>query len=99
MLKKMSALPENVAHAAAALEPHRVLYYCQELISDFHSYFTKYKKTERVVSDDKTKTQARLALVAALKKTLKSAFLILGVDAPEQMERLNALEDDEEEGA
>jgi arginyl-tRNA synthetase len=100
ILKKMSALPEVVAQAATALEPHRVLYYCQELISEFHSYFTKYKNTERVVSSDVTKTQGRLALVASLKKTLKSAFLILGVDAPEAMAHLGAdVGDDEEEGA
>lgn len=93
MLKKMSLLPETVAAAANALEPHRVLYYCQDLITEFHSYFTKYKKTERVVSEDPVKTQGRLALVAALKKTLASAFAILGVDAPEQMERLGPASD------
>jgi arginyl-tRNA synthetase len=96
MLKKMSLLPEVVVAAAEALEPHRVLYYCQELIAEFHSYFTKYKKTERVIGDDRDKTQARLALVAALKATLKSAFSILGVDAPDHM---TAPEEDAEAGA
>jgi arginyl-tRNA synthetase len=85
MLKKMSLLPEVVSGAAEALEPHRVLYFCQEIIAEFHSYFTKYKKTERVITDDRDKTQARLGLVAAVKATLKNAFLILGVDAPESM--------------
>jgi arginyl-tRNA synthetase len=87
MLKKMSMLPDLVAGAADALEPHRVLYFCQDLISDFHSYYTKYK-SDPIVSEDKVKTQGRLALVAALKQTLKSAFAILGVDAPEEMHRL-----------
>jgi arginyl-tRNA synthetase len=85
LLKKISQLPEVVAGAANALEPHRVLYFCQELIADFHSYYSKYSRTERVVSDDRELTQGRLALVASLKKTLQSAFSILGVDAPEQM--------------
>ena len=62
-----------------------MLYFCQELIADFHSYYSKYSRTERVVSDDRELTQGRLALVASLKKTLQSAFSILGVDAPEQM--------------
>jgi arginyl-tRNA synthetase len=96
MLKKMSLLPEVVAGAAEALEPHRVLYFCQELIAEFHSYFTKYKKTERVISDDHDKTQGRLALVAAVKTTLKSAFAILGVDAPDHM---TAPDEDAEAGA
>lgn len=89
LLKKMSQLPEVVASAANALEPHRVLYFCQELIADFHSYYSKYSKTDRVVSDDKELTQGRLALVASIKKTLQSAFSILGVDAPEAMARVS----------
>jgi arginyl-tRNA synthetase len=85
MLKKISQLPDVVASASDRLEPHHVLYYCQELIGDFHSYYTQYK-SDPIISDDPEKTQGRLALVAALKQTLKSAFLILGVDAPEYME-------------
>lgn len=85
MLKKMSQLPDVVASAADRLEPHHVLYYCQELIGDFHAYYTQYK-SDPIISDDVDKTQGRLAMVAALKQTLKSAFLILGVDAPEHME-------------
>jgi arginyl-tRNA synthetase len=96
MLKKMSLLPEVVVGAAEALEPHRVLYFCQELIAEFHSYFTKYKKTERVISDDHDKTQGRLAMVAAVKATLKSAFAILGIDAPDHM---SAPDEDADAGA
>lgn len=85
MLKKISQLPDVVASAADRLEPHHVLYYCQELIGDFHAYYTQYR-SDPIISDDVDKTQGRLAMVAALKQTLKSAFLILGVDAPEYME-------------
>ncbi len=92
ILKRVSALPDVVAGAAEALEPHRVLYYCQELIAELHSYYTKYR-SDPVVSDDREKTQARLSLIAAIKQTLKSAFAILGIDAPEAMSR--ASDDDE----
>jgi arginyl-tRNA synthetase len=85
MLKKMSLLSDVVQGAADKLEPHHVLYYCQELIGDFHSYYTKYK-SDPIVSEDKDKTQGRLALVAALKQTLQCAFGILGISAPEHME-------------
>jgi arginyl-tRNA synthetase len=85
MLKKISLLGDVVASAAEKLEPHHVLYYCQELIADFHSYYTQYK-ADPIISDDADKTQGRLALVAALKQTLKSAFNILGISAPEHME-------------
>lgn len=85
MLKKMSQLPDVVLSAAEKLEPHHVLYFCQELIGDFHSYYTKYK-SDPIISADVEKTQGRLALVAALKQTLVSAFGILGIEAPEHME-------------
>lgn len=85
MLKKMSQLGDVVQSAADKLEPHHVLYFCQELIADFHSYYTKYR-ADPVISDDVEKTQGRLALVAAIKHTLKSAFGILGINAPESMQ-------------
>jgi arginyl-tRNA synthetase len=85
MLKKMSQLPDVVTSAAERLEPHHVLYFCQELITDFHSYYTRYK-TDPIISGDAEKTQGRLALVAALKQTLRSAFALLGIHAPDYME-------------
>ena len=85
MLQKMSRLPDVVQSAAANLEPHHVLYFCQELISDFHSYYTRYK-SDPIISADTEKTQGRLAMVAALKQVLRAAFGILGIQAPEVME-------------
>jgi arginyl-tRNA synthetase len=85
MIKKIAAFPEVVAAAANSLEPHRVLYYCQELIAEFHSYFTKYRHAEKIISDDAELTAARLGLVAALKLTLFNALNLLGISAPESM--------------
>jgi arginyl-tRNA synthetase len=86
MLKKIDGFPEVVGGAAEALEPHRVLYYAQSLIADFHSYFSKYKTSHRIISDDERLTQARLGMVAALRQTLKNALTLLGIDAPDWME-------------
>ena len=55
-------------------------------IAQFHAYYTKYKKTERVISDDPRKTAARLFLVWALKQTLANALVVLGVSAPDRMD-------------
>jgi arginyl-tRNA synthetase len=85
ILKKASQLPDMVAVAAENLEPHLVLYFCQELIGDFHSYYTRYK-ADPVISDDLEKSQGRLALVAAVKRTLQNAFNILGIEAPDRMD-------------
>ena len=40
------------------------------------------------IGHDADKTQGRLAMIAALKATLKSAFAMLGIDAPEHMASL-----------
>jgi len=65
----------------AALEPHKVVFYLQETIAQFHGYYTKYKKTERVIGDDPRKTDARLFLVWAVKQTLANALAVLGSSA------------------
>jgi arginyl-tRNA synthetase len=86
LVKRILQFPELVAYAAQALEPHKVVFYLQETIAAFHSYYTKYKNTERVISDDAGKTTARLYLVWALKQTLANALAVLGVSAPERMD-------------
>ncbi|HEY6050648.1 MAG TPA: arginine--tRNA ligase, partial [Thermoanaerobaculia bacterium] len=86
LIKRALQFPELIAHAAQALEPHKVVFYLQETIAAFHGYYTKYKKTERVISDDPKKTAARLYLVWALKQTLANALAVLGVSAPDRMD-------------
>jgi arginyl-tRNA synthetase len=86
LIKRILQFPELIAHAAAALEPHKVVFYLQETIAQFHAYYTKYKRTERVISDDPRKTSARLFLVWAVKQTLANALAVLGVSAPERMD-------------
>jgi arginyl-tRNA synthetase len=92
LIKRVLQFPELVAHAAQALEPHKVVFYLQETIAAFHAYYTKYKRTERVISDDPRKTAARLYLVWAIQRTLANALSVLGVSAPERMDALEAEE-------
>ena len=47
----------------------------------FHKYYAK----ERVVTDDKVKTSARLILVKALQIVLANGLSLLGIQAPERM--------------
>src|SRR2546428_8368215 len=78
LIKRVLQFPELVAHAASALEPHKVVFYLRETIAQFHGYYTKYKKTERVIGDDPRKTDARLFLVWAVKHTLANALAVGG---------------------
>jgi len=95
MLKKMAAFSDILQGAAKASEPHRLIYFCQELIALFHGYFSKYRATERVISDDIPLTLARLSLVASVKQTLKNALNILGISAPDHMQAPDAPSEDE----
>jgi len=86
IIQRLMTFPDVVAGAAEALEPHRIVFYLQETIAQFHSYYSKYKKSERVVSDDAQKSAARLFLVQQVKQVLFNALTLLGVSAPERMD-------------
>jgi len=81
LLRKMGELPEEVAIAAEQYAPHRLIRYVYELASQFHSYY----KAERVITDDAAQTQARLALLQALRTVIANVLRIVGVSAPERM--------------
>ncbi len=88
LLRKIASFGELIQSAAARREPHQIVYYVNDLIKDFHSYYTRYRGSERVVSDDAVKTQARLGLLGALRQTIRNGLDLLGVSAPEQMQSL-----------
>jgi len=81
LAKHLARYPETVISAARQCEPHRVVYYLQELASQFHSYYNK----QRVLVEDAATTQARLYLVNGVRTVLANALNLLGVDAPERM--------------
>ncbi len=88
LLKQLLTFPELVAGAAQAREPHRIIYYVQELSAAFQSYYTKGKREPelRVLQADPVKTGARLLLIAGLKQVFANALTLMGVSAPEYME-------------
>ncbi|MHB1843494.1 MAG: arginine--tRNA ligase [Deltaproteobacteria bacterium] len=87
LAKRILGLPELVAGAALAFEPHRVVFFLQETVAAFHAYYTRYKTTEKVIGPDPVKTAARLYLCDCLRQAMANALAMLGVSAPERMER------------
>lgn len=81
LLKQLALYPEVVEAAAFAYEPHRIPAYLQNLAGELHSYYNKY----RIISGDRPVSQARLALVSAIRIVLANALGLLGVAAPERM--------------
>jgi len=81
LIKLMARYPEVIEGAAKSLEPHRVTFYLNDLASVFHGYYNKNK----VISDNKELTAARLFLIKSISIVLGNALKILGVNAPEKM--------------
>jgi len=83
LLKKLADFPEMLAAATAGLAPHEVAFYLRDLAAAFHSYYA----AERFLVDDTALAQARLALLAATRQVIRNALAVLGVGAPDRMQR------------
>ncbi|MBI3754381.1 MAG: arginine--tRNA ligase [Deltaproteobacteria bacterium] len=81
IIKKLASFPDVVRGSAAATEPHRITFYLQELAGLFHSYYNR----NRVVTEDKELTNARLYLCEAVRIVIHNGLKLLGVSAPEEM--------------
>ncbi len=83
LLRGLAEVPGLIAYAAELRAPHRVAHAAQDLAARFHRFYTDC----RVVSDDGDLTQARLWLAAGTKQMLADLLDLLGVGAPDSMER------------
>ncbi|MEC0259408.1 arginine--tRNA ligase [Paenibacillus lautus] len=81
ILRKIGELPQEVSLAAENYAPHRLIRYVYELASLFHSYY----RAERVITEDADQTQARLALLRAVRTVIANVLRLMGVSAPERM--------------
>ncbi|HML32731.1 arginine--tRNA ligase [Sporomusa sphaeroides] len=81
LIKKMAQFPAEVTAAARERAPHRIARYAHELAGLFHTFYNQC----RIIGVDPALQAARLALVTAVRSTIRQALNILGVDAPEKM--------------
>ncbi|MGO4180837.1 arginine--tRNA ligase [Paenibacillus sp. MCAF9] len=81
LLRKVGELPQEISEAAAQYAPHRLIRYVYELASQFHSYY----RAERVITEDAEQSQARLALLGAVRIAIANVLRLVGVSAPERM--------------
>ncbi|HEY1956158.1 MAG TPA: arginine--tRNA ligase [Polyangiaceae bacterium] len=99
LVRKLADYTQIVTQAAEAREPHRVLFFVQELARDFQSYYTLHKSDPIVppkslresgawrTSWDTELMRARLGWVDAMRTVYASALGLLGISAPERMDR------------
>jgi arginyl-tRNA synthetase len=81
LLRAMAGLPSLLESAAQALEPHRIVFYLQDLAARFHGYYNRH----RIVGEDQELSRARLALAEALRVVFANGLRLIGVKAPENM--------------
>jgi arginyl-tRNA synthetase len=88
LIRTLAQWPRSVASAALAHEPHRIAFALYDVAAAFHGFWAKGKddRTLRFVNPEDPKlTQARLALVSAVRQVLVNGLTVLGVSAPEEL--------------
>jgi arginyl-tRNA synthetase len=83
LMRAIADAPEEIRTAAELRAPHRLTHSAQDLAARFHRFYTECP----VLSEDAELTQARLALSTATKQVIANLLGLLGVSAPESMER------------
>jgi arginyl-tRNA synthetase len=86
LARRLSEFPAVVRAVAETYAPSRLARYAQSVAADF----TQFYMGSRVLTDDADLSTARLALALAAKHVLATSLGLLGVSAPEKMERLEA---------
>jgi arginyl-tRNA synthetase len=82
LMKKLGEFPQMVADAAQRSTPHKVTQYVFDLASLLHSFYNAEKVLDQ---DNRERTNARIALMKAVKITLANALQLIAVTAPEKM--------------
>jgi len=83
LVRKLATFPEVVRGAAVAREPHRIPTFLMETAAEFHRFYHAC----RVVGDDAAQSRARLQIASAARHVLGNGLALMGVSAPERMER------------
>ncbi|HEX5936772.1 MAG TPA: arginine--tRNA ligase [Actinomycetota bacterium] len=91
LLRALADVPGLIANAAEQRAPHKLTHAAQDLAATFHRFYTEC----RVVSEDEPLTQARLWLSWSTKRVLATLLDLVGVTAPESMERLDVSDPDQ----
>ena len=81
LILKLEEFKSVIVLSAQNRTVYTICRYVQELAAEFHSFYN----SNRVICDDKDLMKSRLALMIAIKTTLKNALDILAVSAPERM--------------
>jgi arginyl-tRNA synthetase len=90
LARQLAHWPDTVAEATRLMEPHRLPYFIYELADRVSTFYEAGNENGdfRVVVEDARLTRARLELCRAARATLRSGLDLVGVTAPERMDRI-----------
>lgn len=81
LMKELLRLPDQIASAAEAREPHRLATYLRDVATAFNGFY----RDCHIVGVEPGLAAARLALARAARTVLGNGLAVLGIDAPERM--------------
>jgi arginyl-tRNA synthetase len=84
LLRALAEVPAQIATAADLRAPYRLTHAAQDLAGRFHRFYAEHRVVDEHAPD---LTQARLWLCAGTKQALANLLTLLGVSAPERMDR------------
>lgn len=84
LMRELSKFPEEVESAASTYEPHKIIAYLNKTAESFHRF---YRNNKVIIPSDIKTSMARLNLCLAVKQVLKNGFELIGISAPERMEK------------
>ena len=82
LLKQLELYPETIQQAAANYSPAIVANYTYDLVKEFNSF---YQNVSILGEENQNKKIFRVQLANKVADTIKSAFLLLGINVPERM--------------
>ncbi len=82
LIKKLVALPDEIAEAALRRAPHRIAAYALELAQEFTAF---YRDCHVVGATPETVETFRIALSVAAQRIIALSLALLGVSAPDSM--------------
>ena len=81
LIRRIAQFPNELVDAAKVYDPARITRYSTELATLFHKFYNACK----VIGEDESLMQARIALCMATRTTLRNALAVLNITAPESM--------------
>jgi arginyl-tRNA synthetase len=88
LVRIAAQFPRIVEAAAIAHEPHRIVFYINDLCAAFHAYWNKGNNDPAkriIVAQNASVTRARLEMAAGIGQIIRNGLAIVGVQAAEEM--------------